>query len=184
VVLAHAVCSRTESLTTVGIGAVVGLLLFRPWRRSAMSRSAKLSRWVFPVVLVSAVALGACGDDPAPSASRPSTTARLEIVKPTPNETTAPTFTLSLNLIGAKVVPEEQTTGPLRPDEGHIHVTLDGKLISMAYGTSQELKDLAPGPHALQAEFVAVDHAPFSNRVVAAVAFNVAGPSPAGSSTS
>lgn len=174
-------CSGGDSLTTVGIGTVIGLLLFRPWRRSTMSVTAKLGRWVFPVVLASAVTVGACSPKTAPSAKRPTTTARLEIVAPTPNETTGPNVTLTLNLIGAKIVPATLTSGTLRGDEGHIHVTLDGKLISMAYGTTQDLNNLTPGPHALQAEFVATDHAPFANRVIAAVAFQVAAGAPSSS---
>ena len=126
------------------------------------------------------VTLGACGGDSSSSSPRPSTDARLEIVRPTPNQILPPTFQLDLNLIGAKVVPETAAGGPLRGDEGHIHVTLDGKLISMTYGTTQELKDLPPGPHNIQAEFVAADHAPFSNRLIVAVAFAVdAGAPPA-----
>ena len=179
--LAHSgPCSTSDSLTTAGIGTFVGLLLFRPWRKSAMSATGKLSRWVFPLLLASAVTVGACAPKTSPSAKRPTTTARLEIVAPPPNETTGPNVTLNMNLIGAKIVPANVTGGALRGDEGHIHVTLDGKLISMAYGTSQDLNNLTPGPHALQAEFVATDHAPFANRVVAAVAFDVSatGPSP------
>jgi hypothetical protein len=184
-ILAHSgPCSGSESFTTAGIGALLGLLLFRPWRRTAVPtgttpRTGRLGPWLFPFVLAAAVTAGACSTGSSPSAERPTTTARLEITQPTPNQTTPPNFTLTLNLIGAKVIPAEVTTGPLRGTEGHIHVTLDGKLISMAYGTSQELKDLVPGPHALQAEFVATDHAPFANRVVAAVAFQVAAPGPA-----
>jgi len=43
----------------------------------------------------------------------------------------------------------------------------------MAYSTTQELKGLTPGAHSVQVEFVAIDHLPFSNRVVAAVLFTV-----------
>lgn len=116
--------------------------------------------------------LGACGGGGSSSApARPTTPARLQIVAPTPNEVTGPNITVKLDLMGAKVVP--QTTGPLHPDEGHIHVSLDGKLVSMAYGTEQDLPNLAPGKHSLQAEFVATDHVPFANRVVAGVLFDV-----------
>jgi hypothetical protein len=180
-ILAHSgPCSGADSLTTVGIGTLLGLMLFRPWRKTAVPTgrtqppTRKLGRWLFPLVLAIAVTVGACSTDSSTPAKRPTTDARLEITQPTPNQTTPPNFTLTLNLIGAKVIPAEVTSGPLRGTEGHIHVTLDGKLISMAYGTSQDLTDLAPGPHALQAEFVAIDHAPFANRVVAAVAFQVA----------
>jgi hypothetical protein len=53
-----------------------------------------------------------------------------------------------------------------------VHVTLDGKLVSMAYETEQVLP-VAPGQHAIEAEFVAVDHAPFTNRPKSAVLFEV-----------
>jgi hypothetical protein len=74
-----------------------------------------------------------------------------------------------MNLIGARVVQPAQ--GTLRGDEGHIHVSLDGSLVSMTYGTSQPLANLKPGQHTVQAEFVAIDHLPFKNRVIAAVIF-------------
>ncbi|MGH9222524.1 MAG: hypothetical protein ACRD2W_01700 [Acidimicrobiales bacterium] len=177
-------CNAGESITSLGIGTFLGLMLFRPWRKSDMNGTAKATRWLIPGVVASLVTLGACGGDSGSSRPRPQTAARLEITQPTPNQNVAPTFTLTLNLLGAKVVDADKTTGPLRPDEGHIHVTLDGKLVSMTYGTSQEMKDIAPGPHNLQAEFVATDHAPFANRVIVAVAFNVNPTSPANASPS
>ena len=142
-----------------------------------MNTTAKASRWALPAVLAAIVTFGACGPESGPAAARPSTEARLEIVQPTPNQNVGPDFLLDLNLIGARVLSDEESVGrALRGDEGHIHVTLDGRLISMTYGTSQEITDLAPGPHNLQAEFVATDHAPFANRVIVAVAFNVVEP--------
>ena len=169
----HNHCTSSDSFTTLGIGTFLGLMLFRPWRRSAMNPSAKVSRWVLPGLLASLVTLGACGGGSGSSAPRPGTDARLEITQPTPNQNVPATFTLNLNLMGAKIVDASKVTGPLRGDEGHIHVTLDGKLISMTYGLSEELKGIGSGPHNLQAEFVATDHAPFANRVIVAVAFNV-----------
>jgi hypothetical protein len=164
-------------LTTIGIGSLIGLVLFRPWRRRTVSKplstTSRLTRWAFPLVLASVVTVGACSPKGSSSAARPSTTARLAITSPTPDETVPPNFTLSMDLIGAKVVAPTVTGGVLRGDEGHIHVSLDGKLISMAYGTSQDMMNIAPGPHTVQAEFVASDHNPFKNRVIAAVAFSV-----------
>jgi hypothetical protein len=127
-------------------------------------------------VFITAALVAGCGGGSGSSrrAARPTTPARLQILAPTPNETTGPKVTVKLDLMGARVVP--QTTGPLHPDEGHIHVSLDGKLVSMAYGTEQDLPDLTPGPHSLQAEFVATDHAPFANHVVAAVLFTAGSP--------
>lgn len=170
-------CHGGDTVTTIGIGTLVGMLLFRPWRKSLMSAGAKLSRWTLPVLLATAVTAGACSSGSGTSSGpRPGTDARLEILAPAPSATMPPSFKLELNLIGAKVVPPEQTNAPVRGDEGHIHVSLDGKLISMTYGTSQDLNNLPAGPHNLQAEFVATDHAPFANRVIVAVAFSVAPP--------
>jgi hypothetical protein len=117
--------------------------------------------------------IGCGGSTSAANAKRPPTSARLQIVAPTPNEVTGPDTVLQLNLIGATVAPQNVVGGTLRGDEGHIHVSADGKLVSMAFGLSQPLTGLAPGPHSVQAEFVATDHRPFANRVVAAVLFEV-----------
>jgi hypothetical protein len=68
----------------------------------------------------------------------------------------------------------ERTTGKLTADEGHLHLDIDGKLERMAYGiTELQLPVLAAGPHSVQLEFVAVDHAPFRNRPKAVVLFTV-----------
>jgi hypothetical protein len=66
-----------------------------------------------------------------------------------------------------------QVTGPIKPDEGHIHVSLDGNVVAMAYGDSQTLKGISPGQHSVQVDFVATDHIPFLNRVTAGVLFTV-----------
>lgn len=123
------------------------------------------------ILVAALVTLAACGSSSKPAAARPTTTARLQIVSPAANEVTGPNVDLKLDLIGARIVP--QTTGPLSPSEGHIHVSVDGKLVSMAYGTEQPLTGLTPGSHMVQAEFVATDHAAFKNRVVAAALFTV-----------
>ncbi len=123
------------------------------------------------VAFLLTLTMAACGGTSKPAAARPVTAARLQIVQPAPNEHTGPDVALKLDLIAAQIVP--QATGPLSPNNGHIHVTLDGKLVSMAYGTEQSLTGLPPGSHLVQAEFVAIDHAPFKNRVVAATLFMV-----------
>jgi len=78
---------------------------------------------------------------------------------------------VQVQLIGAKEVP--QSGPPIKPDEGHIHVSLDGQIVAMAYGDSQTLKGLQPGQHSVQVDFVAADHIPFQNRVTAGVLFTV-----------
>ena len=78
-----------------------------------------------------------------------------------------------MTLSGARLSPRTQTGGPLRPDRGHIHVLVDGNLVSMPVQLRDRLPILTPGVHTVQAEFVASDHLPFANRVVAAVTFDV-----------
>jgi hypothetical protein len=55
-------------------------------------------------------------------------------------------------------------------------VSIDGKLVSMAYGESQDLHGLSAGQHVLAAEFVATDHLSFKNPVKATVLFTVKQP--------
>jgi len=128
---------------------------------------------VGPAVLLAAgLLLPACGSDAtsSPTAnSRPFTPARIQIISPTPNEVTGPDVTVQVNLVGGHEV--QPSAGTIRPDEGHIHVSVDGSVVAMAYGTTQELKGITPGPHSVQVEFVAIDHLPFRNRVTAAVLF-------------
>jgi hypothetical protein len=171
-VLAHAgACSPREWASTVALLAVAVTAVVRPWRRDNRSRAALTS-----LVLVGGLAFAGCGSS-APttkttSADRPTTAARLRIVRPVANEQTGADVAVELELTGGRVVP--QTTGPLRGDEGHIHVSVDGKVVSMSFSnTTEQLHGLAPGPHTLQAEFVAADHVPFRNRVTAAVIFEV-----------
>lgn len=138
-----------------------------------LRRSHRRRRPPMAIAVSAALFLVGCGGGSGGSSgsSRPATSARIQIVAPGPNDVSGPDVHLNLNLIGARVV--QRNTGPLRPDEGHIHVSLDGQLVSMTYGTTQDLPNTPPGSHSLQAEFVATDHQPFSNRVIASVLFTV-----------
>jgi Family of unknown function (DUF6130) len=136
--------------------------------------SGRMKRIAVVAALV-VIGLTGCGSEKKSSApstpQRPATDARIQIVAPTPNQETGPDVTIQVKLIGAKEVP--QVTGSVKPDEGHIHVSLDGTVVAMAYGDSQTLKGLTPGQHSVQVDFVAIDHLPFKNRVTAAVLFTV-----------
>jgi hypothetical protein len=128
--------------------------------------------WLLPLLLL---ALPACGEDkkssPPQAAQRPVTPARIQVVSPTPNQETGSDVTVQVKLTGAREVPEQ--AGEVKPDEGHIHVSLDGAVVAMAYQDTQKLTGLTPGQHSVQVDFVAVDHVPFRNRVTAGVLFTV-----------
>lgn len=117
------------------------------------------------------------GDSPpntpsSPSSSRPSSAAKLSILSPKNGSVvTGSTVHLELSLEGAHIV--KQTSTDLSPDKGHVHVLLDGSLISMNYRLGDDIRDVAPGPHRIEVEFVATDHAPFDPRVTAAASFQV-----------
>jgi hypothetical protein len=130
------------------------------------------------------VLLGACssaGDStstpapaPAPTslAARPTSTAKLAILAPRNGQTLSrQSPEVRLSLAGAKIV--SHTTTRIQPDQGHIHLLVDGKLVAMNYGLNEQLPNLTPGQHVVQVEFVAADHAPFEPRVLTQAAFTV-----------
>ena len=165
-------CRASEAASTVGIASVLAIVVFRPWRRPSVR--GRLTALGVPIVLAALVTAGACSSKTASSSTRPVTNARLVITTPQPNQVMPPDFTLQLQLIGARVV--NRTTGKLSPTEGHIHVSIDGKLVSMAFGASQDLHGLTPGAHVLLAEFVATDHRSFKNPVKETAFFTVKSP--------
>jgi len=103
---------------------------------------------------------------------RPSSTAKISFVSPKAGEVVNGTdVPVKIDLTGATIV--QQTTTDIRPDQGHIHLYLDDELVSMNYGLTATLHDVAPGTHLLRAEFVAADHVPFDPRDFTQVAFEV-----------
>lgn len=103
---------------------------------------------------------------------RPSSAATIAFVRPAPGQAVSgDLLDVLVRLSGGAVV--EGSSSDVRPDTGHIHLFLDGRIVSMTYGLGQEIPigNLAPGAHRLQAEFVAADHAPFDPRVTATVTF-------------
>jgi hypothetical protein len=120
-------------------------------------------------VVLAAVLVG-CSQSPtathpavASLGPRPSTTATVEIVAPASSTTVSGTTAhVVLRLDGATIVP--QTTTAIRPDQGHVHLYVNGVLVSMNYGLEQDIP-VQPGTLLLKAEFVAADHAPFNPRV-------------------
>jgi hypothetical protein len=128
--------------------------------------------------LVAAAALAACSSGSAvgpavssPTArTRPSSSGTLSIVSPKQGETVkGGSVLLELGLTGARIVP--LTTSNLKPNEGHVHVLLDGRLVTMTSSLEERIPNVPAGAHVVRAEFVASDHAPFNPRVVAEVSF-------------
>jgi hypothetical protein len=103
---------------------------------------------------------------------RPQSTAELAIVAPSDGQVVrGSTVRLKVSLKRARLVPA--TTTDIVPDEGHLHVLLDDRLVSMTSGLTQRLEDVTAGQHLVKVEFVASDHVPFDPRVIVAVAFEV-----------
>jgi len=110
---------------------------------------------------------------PDASATRPSSSARLHFLSPQPGESfrgKPASVPVRLELLGGRIVPFTSTR--LASNEGHVHLFLDGALVSMSLTLTRSL-DVGPGRHVLQAEFVAADHGPFDPRVRTSVAFRV-----------
>jgi hypothetical protein len=113
----------------------------------------------------------------APAASagpRIKSSATISIATPTEGQLAdTPELSVEMTLEGGQVI--EETRAEISPDEGHIHLSIDGAVVSMTYGTLQvvDLSSLDPGSHELVAEFVAADHLPFEPRVIDTVTFEV-----------
>ena len=158
-----------------GFGAAYGAYWFFNHPHPSMHRAPAIGLGViafgcFVLATIFPILLGA-----RPSLGRPTTEARLEILSPHEAEVFrgAPaSIPVELRLHGGTVVPF--TSLRLVPNEGHIHLFLDGSLVSMTTGLQAQI-NASVGQHELRAEFVAVDHAPFQPRVIATVTFSVRG---------
>jgi hypothetical protein len=103
--------------------------------------------------------------------SRPTTAAKVEILSPDEGELLeSPEVAVQVSLRGAKLSDVSSSTNT--EGSGHLHLTLDNKVISMTSEMSQTII-AEPGEHLLEAEFLANDHGPFCKRVRDAVSFSV-----------
>ena len=113
---------------------------------------------------------------PSSAATRPASTATLAIVQPADGRSLSDAqLKVVMTLDGGRIVDTASTR--LTPDTGHVHLSLDGRLVSMTYGLVQlvDVQGLSPGTHTLEAEFVAADHGPFVPRELARTTFTVGG---------
>ena len=159
----------------VGAAVVTGWIGQSRLRGRGFGSLARPVAWgllaVAPVALVASV-LVPSRLWPPPAAVRPRSTATIGFVMPTKGQVvTGDQLDVRLRLEGGRIVASSSRT--LTPDTGHVHLFLDGAIVSMTYGVTQKIpvSDLAPGPHRLQAEFVAADHAPFQPRVTTSIVF-------------
>ena len=140
----------------------------------------KLMRRRITLVAVAALAVlftgcggesGANGTPARSSGPRPASTAKLDILEPAAGASIpGGSVTVRLSLEGARIV--AAATKDLKPDEGHVHLSIDDKLQSMTFGLEDQVQ-ASPGTHLLIAEFVAGDHAPFNPRVIVTRTFTV-----------
>jgi hypothetical protein len=136
-----------------------------------MRRRAPLIGLLLAFVLgISGCGLGSPAPTPTP---RPSSTATLKILQPASAAVVKSNqLHVQFDLKGGRIV--QDVSRVLPPDEGHIHLSIDGQIISMNYALEQDisLQSFAAGPHVLQGEFVAKDHAPFNPRVLVKLIFD------------
>jgi hypothetical protein len=115
---------------------------------------------------------------PGATVFRPTTRATIRITSPREGDVIrSDNVHLAVQIVGGKLVPFTSKT--LVANEGHLHVWLDHRLVSMLAGSSTTLA-VKPGTHTLDVEFVAVDHGPFSPRVRDSVTFVVQPPQDGG----
>lgn len=185
--LAHA-GAADESLA---IGMVFGALWIGwiGWSRVRGTGFARLPAWSGPgllgvavVLLVASAVVPRAVFGPTPgatltpsgSAERIASTATVAFEKPAEGaRVSGDELSVVLDLQGGTVV--DATTTEIRPDTGHIHLSVDGTLVSMTYGTVQvvDLRPFGQGEHVIEAEYVAADHLPFVPAVTARVGFAV-----------
>ena len=136
------------------------------------TRSTGAPRWA--ALLLVLVAAAGCGggnsSGAAPATSRPKSTGTISIIEPKAGQTvTGGTLHVQVAVEGATILNNPNVVKPT-PSQGHVHLSIDGQLVKMAYGPEQDIT-VTPGRHLLEAEFVAGDHLPFNPRVAQKTTF-------------
>lgn len=172
--LAHGAGGSFDELLLLAAGTFLAFGIARTFEKKASRRR----RSVGVAMIVAALGLAAVPivfrAGAQPSTARIASTARVEIISPKPGELVTGSFVdVVVALKGGRLVPAATTR--LKPDEGHLHLSVDERLYSMTQGERQRvnLSGIAPGEHLLQVEFVAADHGPFSVPVIAVSTFRI-----------
>ncbi len=144
-------------------------------------RSGRPGATVAVVLALAAACLAGCGKSeakppatspPATLGARPSSPAKLAILSPRNGQKVrGGAITLRLRLDNARIV--NVTSTRVRPDQGHVHVLVDGRLVAMNYRLTGQLPALPPGQHVVRVDFVGSDHLPFDPQVSTRSAFQV-----------
>ena len=140
----------------------------------------RLPRWcavamiaLAPVAVVGSIAMPSLvWPATVATGARPPSTASIAFAEPSSGQiVTGEELDVRVRVEDGTVVAGSSTN--LTADTGHIHVFVDGELLSMTSGQEESIGigDLPPGVHRLLAEFVAADHAPFDPPVTATVTF-------------
>ncbi len=172
----------------LGVSMLVGALWLGwvGWRRLRHRGFERVPRWAAAGFVLAALTLAASSAvvpraifGPAPAAPGPriASPATLTFREPVDGARIgSDDLRVVLDLLGAEV--SEGAAGPVSPTTGHLHLTVDGTLVSMSYGTIQtvDLRPFGPGMHTIEAEFVAIDHLPFGPPVVTAVTIDRGAP--------
>ena len=179
--LAHAAgTDETLSLILLFAGIWVAWIGWSRLRGTGFDRMPRWGAWaLFGVALALAVAATTVPRaliGPTPSSAtvgpRPASTATLRFLAPQDGSVASgDELTVRLDLTGATIT--SVTSMTVTPDTGHVHLSLDGTLVSMVGGVLQvvNLRGVPPGTHTLTATFVGADHLPFDPPVTAEVTF-------------
>ena len=179
--LAHA-AGTDETLSLILLFAAIWVAWIG-WSRLRGTGFDRMPRWGGWALIGVALALAVAATTvpralirPTPTSAtvgpRPASTASLRFIAPKDGAVASgDELTVRLDLAGATVTTVTSTN--VAPDTGHVHLSLDGTLVSMVGGVLQivNLRGVPPGTHTLTATFVAADHLPFDPPVTAEVSF-------------
>jgi hypothetical protein len=175
--LAHAgTPDETVAELLIAAAAVVGWIAVSRLRGRGFGRMPILGAWALAAISAGAIAAAVLVPSmmrPSISSVRPHSTATLRIAAPRANAVVrSDRMEVDIELVGGRITPLASTN--LTPDTGHLHVFVDGKLLSMGTtgATEVDISNVSDGEHLLEAEFVAVDHGPFDPPVTTSVPFD------------